>query len=60
MREALSKTDVTAQVLMPLLLEDWLDLHESTVFDLGLTREPSAVEVIIKAANVPFLHLEAL
>jgi len=57
LRVALSKADVTAQVLMPLLLEDWHDLHEDIIFDLGLISHPNAVDVILKAANIPFEHL---
>ena len=57
LRQALSKTQVPASVLMRLLLEHWHDLHEDIVFDLGLLGEPSAVQVILKAANIPFAHL---
>lgn len=57
LRQALSKVQVPATVLMRLLLEDWHDLHEDIVFDLGLMGEPSAVGVILKAVNIPFAHL---
>ncbi len=57
LRQALSKAKVPASVLMRLLLDDWHDLHEDIVFDLGLLGEPSAVEAIQKAVNIPFGHL---
>jgi hypothetical protein len=57
LRQALSKVEVPASVLMRLLLEDWHDLHEDIVFDIGLLGEPSAVAVILKAVNIPFGHL---
>ena len=57
LRQALSKAKVPASVLMRLLLDDWHDLHEDIVFDLGLLGEPSAVEAIQKAINIPFGHL---
>ena len=57
LRQALSKAKVPASILMRLLLDDWHDLHEDIVFDLGLLGEPSAVEAIQKAINIPFGHL---
>lgn len=57
MRVELSKADVTAQVLMLLLLDDWHDLHEDIIFDLGLIGDPNAVDVILKAANISFEYL---
>ena len=57
LRQALSKAEVPASVLIRLLLDDWHDLHEDIVFDLGLLGEPSAVGAIQKAINVPFDHL---
>ena len=57
LRQALSTERVPAPVLIRLLLEDWHDLHEDIVFDLGLLGEPSAVGTILKAVNIPFGHL---
>ena len=57
LRQALSGTQVPAPVLVRLLLEDWHDLHEDIVFNLGLVGEPSAVGAILKAVNIPFGHL---
>src|SRR6185312_978824 len=57
LRQALSKAKAPASVLMRLLLDDWHDLHEDIVLDLGLLGEPSAVEAIQKAINIPFGHL---
>ncbi len=57
LRLALAGTKVPASVLIRLLLQDWHDSHEDIVFDLGLLGEPSAVDAIQKAANIPFNHL---
>ena len=57
LREALSMGQVPAPVLVRLLLEDWHDLHEDIVFELGLLGEPSAVSAIQRAINIPFGHL---
>ena len=57
LRHALSGTQVPAPVLVRLLLEDWHDLHEDIVFNLGLIGEPSAVGAILEAINIPFGNL---
>ena len=57
LRAALSNAHVAASVLMPLLLEEWHDLHEDIVFELGLLGEPTAVPTILKAVNIPFPQL---
>ena len=57
LRQALSTIQVPASVLMRLLLENWHDLHEDLVFELGLLGDPSAVEVIQKAVYIRFEHL---
>jgi hypothetical protein len=40
-----------------LLLEDWHEMHEDIVFDLGLIGDPRPVESILKAATIPFGYL---
>jgi HEAT repeat protein len=57
LRQALSTEQVPAPVLVRLLLEDWHDLHEDIVVELGLLGEPSAVGAILKAISIPFGHL---
>lgn len=40
-----------------MLLEDWHEMHEDIVFDLGLIGDPRPVESILKAATIPFRYL---
>ena len=40
-----------------LLLEDWHQMHEDIVFDLGLIGDPRSVEPISKAATMQFKYL---
>jgi HEAT repeat protein len=46
-----------AVVLSRYLLEDWHELHEDIVFELGLIGDPSSVGFIAKAVLIPFKHL---
>lgn len=43
--------------LAQFLLEDWHELHEDIVFELGLIGDPRTVEAISKAVLIPFEHL---
>lgn len=40
-----------------LLLQDWHEMHEDIVFELGLIGDPRPVEAILKAATIPFSYL---
>jgi len=44
-------------VLARLLVENWHELHEDIVFELGLIGDPRAVEAIAKAITIPFNYL---
>lgn len=48
-------------LLVPLyskiLLEDWHQMHEDIVFDLGLIGDPRCVESIFKATTIQFKYL---
>lgn len=54
---ALKQEPSSVPVLTRLLLEDWHDMHEDIVFELGLVGDPDAVQAIAKAVTVPFAHL---
>lgn len=44
-------------ILARVLLEDWHDAHEDIAFELGLIGDRRAVDVLVKAARIPFAHL---
>jgi hypothetical protein len=43
--------------LSRLLLDDSHEYHEDIVFELGLIRDPCAVDAIARAVQIPFDHL---
>lgn len=43
--------------LSKFLLEDWHELHEDIVFELGLIGDPCAIKAIGQAVLIPFEHL---
>lgn len=60
LREAIQTVNhdyAAAPLLAHILLEDWHDLHEDIVFELGLIGNPSAIESIAKAATMHFEYL---
>src|SRR5262245_6905200 len=54
---ALEQDPSAVPILTRLLLEDWHDVHEDIVFELGLVGDPRAVEAIGKAVTIRFTHL---
>lgn len=52
-----SAAQVPVPVLCELLMEQWHDLHEDIVFELGLIGDSAAVDTIRRAASVPFESL---
>jgi hypothetical protein len=53
----LERSRESVPLLAQILLEDWHDLHEDIVFELGLIGDPRAIQSIAKAIHVPFASL---
>jgi hypothetical protein len=52
-----SGAQVPVPVLCELLMEQWHDVHEDIVFELGLIGDATAVDTIHRAASIPFESL---